>query len=98
MSVRLLTADVLKRNYGSSSYEQVENSGADSLDSPLLSNGENSRENLEENTCSEDILIGNEGLVIQPLSGDLTFSCIIYVSSNTNTDFRHSLKNQSYQN
>lgn len=77
MSVRLLTADVLKRNYGSSRYDQVENSGRDSLDSPLLSNGENSRENLEEDNRSEDILTGNEGSLTQPLSGHLTFSCVI---------------------
>lgn len=98
MSVRLLSANILKKNYGSSSYEQVENSGADSLDSPLLNNGENSRENLEEDARSEDILTGNEELVVQPLSGDLTFSCVIYVSSNNNTDSRHSSKNLSYQN
>ena len=77
MSVRLLTADVLKRNYGSSRYDQVKNSGRDSLDSPLLSNGENSRENLEEDNRSEDILTGNEGSLTQPLSGHLTFSCVI---------------------
>ena len=78
MSVRLLTADVPKRNYGSSRYDQVENSGRDSLDSPLLSNGENSRENLEEeDNRSDDILTGNEGSLTQPLSGHLTFSCVI---------------------
>ena len=78
MSVRLLTADVLKRNYGSSRYDQVGNSGTDSLDSPLLSNGENSRENLEEeDNRSDDILTGNEGSLTQPLSGHLTFSCVI---------------------
>ena len=98
MSVRLLSANILKSNYGSSSYEHVENSGTDSLDSPLLNNVEHSRENLEEDARSEDILTGNKGLVTQPLSGDLTFSCVIYVNFNNNTDFRHYSKNLSFEN